>query len=178
MSPERLNSASRSAANDIWSVGATFVQMITGQPINHTDEYNTDLLINISQYKIFINGKPYNEFLKTLKDADYKKKIISRTLCDESSRANCHELLSIVSQYQCHSCEFERRIPKQTLIRAGEKTPYICGMSYNSARDELFLADYDNKVVRAMCVRDNAGDLRDVYRAPHDTNPSIKVCAT
>ena len=42
-------------------------------------------------------------------------------------------------------------------------------MSYNSARDELFLADFDNRVVRAMRVRDNAGDLRDVYRAPHDT---------
>ena len=38
-------------------------------------------------------------------------------------------------------------------------------MSYNSARDELFLADYPNAVVRAMRVRDNAGDLRGVYRA-------------
>ena len=59
-----------------------------------------------------------------------------------------------------------RRLPKQTLIRAGEKNLKILEMSYNSARDELFLADYDNKVVRAMRVRDNAGDLRDVYRAP------------
>ena len=49
-------------------------------------------------------------------------------------------------------------------------------MSYNSARDELFLADYDNKVVRAMRVRDNAGDLRDVYRAPHDTSPFSVEC--
>ena len=39
-------------------------------------------------------------------------------------------------------------------------------MSYNSARDELFLTDRDNKVVRAIRVRDNAGDLRDVYSAP------------
>ena len=70
-----------------------------------------------------------------------------------------------------------RRLPKQTLIRAGEKDPNIWGMSYNSARDELFLADKENSVVRAMRVRDNAGDLRDVYRAPHDTEPSIySVC--
>ena len=61
-----------------------------------------------------------------------------------------------------------RRIPKQTLIRNGEKTPNISGMSYNSARNELFLADFDNGVVRVMRVRDNTGDLRDVYRAPHE----------
>ena len=51
-------------------------------------------------------------------------------------------------------------------MAAGDKQkPKIVGMSYNSARDELFLSDYDNKLVR---VRDNAGDLRDVYRATHD----------
>ena len=50
-------------------------------------------------------------------------------------------------------------------------------MSYNSARDELFIANCNNKVVRAMRVRDNAGDLRDVYRAPHDMSPLItSVC--
>ena len=62
---------------------------------------------------------------------------------------------------------------------AGEdnKNPHISGMSYNSARDELFLADWNNKVVRAMRVRDNAGDLPDVYRAPHDMSPWIySVC--
>ena len=58
-----------------------------------------------------------------------------------------------------------------------EYNPSIWGMSYNSARDELFLADWNNKVVRAMRVRDNAGDLRDVYKAPHDTSPYISsVC--
>ena len=172
MSPERLNNASRSAANDIWSIGATFVQMISGQPINHLDNI-TQFVTNVSQYKIFINGIPYNEFLQTLSEDDFKKKIISRTLCKESNRANCTELLSIVRPI-CP--KLVRRIPKQTLIRAGEKDPNIYGMSYNSARDELFLADYDNKVVRAMRVRDNAGDLRDVYRAPHDTSPLRVEC--
>ena len=47
--------------------------------------------------------------------------------------------------------------------------PDIWGMSYNSARDELFLADMGNGVVRAVRMRDNAGDLRDVYRTQHDT---------
>ena len=63
------------------------------------------------------------------------------------------------------------------LIRNGENDYNIVGMSYNSARDELFFADYANKVVRAMHVRDNAGDLLDVYRAPHDTDPRVlSVC--
>ena len=70
-----------------------------------------------------------------------------------------------------------RRIPQQSLIRAGEKAPSIEGKSYNSARDELFIADFVNKVVRAMRVRDNDGDLQDVYRAPHDTSPLVwSVC--
>ena len=51
-----------------------------------------------------------------------------------------------------------------------KKDPYIVGMSYNSARDELFLADDSNKVVRAIRLRD-AGDLRDVYRAQYDMSP-------
>ena len=50
-------------------------------------------------------------------------------------------------------------------------------MSYNSARDELFLLDADNTVVRSMRVRDNTGELRDVCRAPHSTSPYIRsVC--
>ena len=55
--------------------------------------------------------------------------------------------------------------------------PKIVGMSYNSTRDELFLVDDRKKVVRAMRVRDNAGDLRDVYRAPDDKSPRVfSVC--
>ena len=63
-------------------------------------------------------------------------------------------------------------------MAAGDKKdPVIFGMSYNSEGDELFLADRGNGVVREMFSRDNAGDLRDVYRAPHDTTPKIySVC--
>ena len=53
-------------------------------------------------------------------------------------------------------------------MAAVNNVPNIYGMSYNSARDELFLAY--NGVVSAMRVRDNAGDLRDVYRAALDTS--------
>ena len=61
-------------------------------------------------------------------------------------------------------------------MTAGDKNdPNISGMSY-SACDELFLADLENKVVRAIHLRDNAGDLRDVYRAPHDTKPLRVEC--
>ena len=59
-------------------------------------------------------------------------------------------------------------------MAAGDKNPNMYGMSYNLARDELFLADYANDVVRAI---DNAGDLCDVYRAPHNTSPLVwSVC--
>ena len=50
-----------------------------------------------------------------------------------------------------------------------KKNSDIYGMSYNSARDELFLTDANNKVVRAMRVRDNAGDLRDQSPTRHVT---------
>ena len=171
MSPERLNNASRSAANDIWSIGATFVQMISGQQINYQDTF-PQIVLNVMQLKIFINGMPYNEFLQTLSDDDYKTKIISRTLCTESNRANCQQLLSILLPKLVH------RLPKQTLIRAGEDlNSGIFGISYNSARDELFFVDFTNKVVRATHVRDDGGDLRDVYKAPHDTSPILlSVC--
>ena len=119
---------------------------------------------------------PYNNFLETLSEDDFKREIISRTFCIESNRANCAELLSIVVRaYQ--PLKLVRRIPEQTLIRAFEKNPEIAGMSYNSWRDELFLADNGNKVVRAMRMSDNAGDLRVVYRAPHDKDPRVlSVC--
>ena len=38
------------------------------------------------------------------------------------------------------------------------------GMCYNSARYELFFADYGNDVLRTIRLQDNAGDLRDVFR--------------
>ena len=107
---------------------------------------------------------PYNNFLQTLSEDDFKREIISRTFCIESFRANCAELLSIVVRAY-PPLKLVRRLPKQTIIRAGENDPNIIGMSYNSARDELFLADWNNRVVRAMRVRDNAGEQRDLYRA-------------
>ena len=170
MSPERLQGADRSAANDMWSVGATFVHMISGQPLNHL-ETATQLILNISQYKICISGKPYTEYMQTLNDNDFKKKVISRTLCNEPNRANGQQLLRILFPHS-------KRLPAEALMAAGDKyDPDISGMSYNSARDELFLADRMNRVVLAMRVRDNAGDLRDVYRAPHDTSPEVlSVC--
>ena len=62
-------------------------------------------------------------------------------------------------------------------MAAGDKKDtYFVEMSY-SARDELFLADRGNKVVRVMRVRDNVGDLRDVYRGPNDTSANVySVC--
>ena len=96
MSPERLQGADRSAANVIWSVGATFVHMISAQPLNHLDTTIPLLSMNIFQYKIFINGNSYSEYLKTLNDNDFKKKVISRTLCKEPNSAHCQQLFRIL----------------------------------------------------------------------------------
>ena len=136
LSPERLAGADRSAANDVWSVGATFVHMASGQPLNARDNI-TQLLINISQYKICIGGKSYDEYLSALNERDFKKQIISRTLCGpESSRANCRQLLLLLFPHS-------KRLPQIALCRESDsRDPSIWGMSYNSARDELFLADF------------------------------------
>ena len=153
----------------MWSVGATVVHMATGQPLNPLETI-TQLLINISQYRICINGKPLGEYLQSLNANDFKKQVISHTLCTESTRANWQQLSRILFPHS-------KRLQQMALCRESESRVVIRGMSYNSARDELFLADQENRVVRVIGVRrDNAGDLRDVYRvATGDTHPQ-SVC--
>ena len=150
MSPERLNGADRSAANDIWSVGATFVHMISGESLNHRDSV-TQLLMNISQHKLFIKEKPFIDYLQTLNNNDFKKKILSQILRYKSNRANSQKLFRILFPHT-------NRLPAEALMAAG----VIWGLSYNAARDELFVADI--KVVLAIRLQDNAGDMREVYR--------------
>lgn len=52
------------------------------------------------------------------------------------------------------------------LIKPGELPPIIYGMSYNSANGELFFADNENRVVRAIRLHDNSCGLIDVLRGP------------
>ena len=98
-------------------------------------------------------------------------------------RATATPVQLLSSSSSASHLQLIRRVPNQTL-RNGEKDPKIYGISYNSASDELFVADYNNKIVRAMLLRDDAGDLRDVYRATHTTCYHIchicecGVCAT
>ena len=73
-----------------------------------------------------------------------------------------------------------KRLPHEALRAAEDKNdPDISEMSHNSSSYELLLVDDSNKVVRAIRVRDNtpsttpARQLRDVYRAPPDTSPSL-----
>lgn len=79
--------------------------------------------------------------------------------------------------------QLQRRIAKHTLIRAAEKDALMHGMSYDPERDTLFLADRENRMVRARRLRDRSGDrdsaLRDVhsYRSPADSSVHIwSVC--
>ena len=137
-------------------IAARFVSAVQG--LNHLENI-TQLINNISQYKIYINGNLYSEYLQTLNDNDFKKKVILKSLCNEPNRLNGQQLLRILFPHS-------KRLPAEALMAAGDKNPDISGMSYNSARDELFLADNVNEVVHSMRVRDNAGDLCDVYTTP------------
>ena len=165
--------------------------MITGQPLNHLDKLLSQFIVNISQYKIFIKDKPLKNFLETLnanETDDFKRKIISGTLCNEKDREKCPELIAVTAHFEPRlQVGSVSSIQKQTLIRDGEKDPDIFGMRYISAReqllfltdirhksrDELFFADFANGVVRSIRMRDNIGDLNDVYKAPHDTSPFV-----
>ena len=66
---------------------------------------------------------------------------------------------------------------KGSLVRAGEEVPRIDGMCFNSASDELFIADHNNRVVRVISLN-TIGHLLDVYRgSKHDKSPLIyTVC--
>ena len=119
--------------------------------------------------KFFLNLSPFVKIRARYAYVLYCIKFQRNVACRSPPAAAPVRPLSSASRLQ-----LVRRHPKQTLIRAGDKNdPNIWGMSYNSARDELFLADYNNDVVGAMRVRDNAGDLRDVYRAPHGSIYSV-----
>jgi serine/threonine protein kinase len=96
MSPERVGGESRSAANDIWSIGATFVKMVTGQTVNHKDKFPT-VNMNIASYNITIDELPLKQYLLPITDeSDYKKLIISQTLVALNNRVNAETLLATV----------------------------------------------------------------------------------
>ena len=95
MSPERINGERPSAVSDIWSLGVTFVMMLTGHTINHADRFPT---VNhlLAEYNISIDGVALVDFLKPLIENDYRKMIISGTLCPLDNRKTAHDLLDLV----------------------------------------------------------------------------------
>ena len=100
MSPERIKGEHRSAENDIWSVGATFITMVTGASLNSTDG---PILApsNISQYKLSFGGKGRDEMLADFPN-DYSiliKEIISKTIVQKPLRGNAKELLNLCNTF-------------------------------------------------------------------------------
>lgn len=71
-----------------------------------------------------------------------------------------------------------RRITIYSLIKKCQGNPHILGMTYNPLRDELFLADWANHIVRSIRLRDNIADQVSVYRGnAHDSSPLLSsVC--
>ena len=103
MSPERCLGNSKSIKNDIWSVGATFVEMITGHPLNYTDSipHHRNKYFKITKYSLM-------EYLKII---IFSRLLIpiSRILFNEHYvsthndllRKNCFLLLkSIITTYK------------------------------------------------------------------------------
>lgn len=107
MSPERINGTTRSPENDIWSIGATFVVMITGQTINPKDKF-PKINMNISQYNIFIGDDSLEVYISKLKESDFIRLILSNTLCPIGQRANAEKLNEIVKQCQSALPKMER----------------------------------------------------------------------
>ena len=100
MSPERINEDPPSAASDMWSLGVTFVVMATGHTINHTE--NRYHIVNqlIADFpkdntKISIEGVALNKYLESLNENDYRRMIISKTLCSIDNRSTAHNLLEL-----------------------------------------------------------------------------------
>lgn len=71
---------------------------------------------------------------------------------------------SMLRELSSASVYFQKHIPKQNLMESSDSDPSIWGMIYNSAFDELFFADCQNGVVRALLLYQNASGLRDVYK--------------
>lgn len=85
MSPERHEKKeSRCAENDIWSVGATFVTMISGYPLNQMESFPEYKIAHLENY---IKSIPLKEYLEELPENDYKRKIFLKTICFKDKRA-------------------------------------------------------------------------------------------
>lgn len=102
MSPERINGASRSAKNDIWSVGATFVTMISGKTLNSNDK-NLFPHTKIAKYELYIEDKPMKEYLNEIEKDDYRREIILVTLCPKKNRSDAKNLLKICQNLSSNS---------------------------------------------------------------------------
>lgn len=66
----------------------------------------------------------------------------------------------------------KQRIVKQTFIKPGDTEPDIWRMSYNTERDELFIADH-NHVIHMMRLCNSPFELRDVYAVSYGVVYSV-----
>ena len=74
--------------------------------------------------------------------------------------------------------KLKQRVSDNGLRRPNENGNCFLGMSAGAAKDELFLADEANKVVRVFNVRSGQLDARDVYRCPAGQDPDgVAYCA-
>lgn len=73
--------------------------------------------------------------------------------------------LSVVSP-EPTSLQIVRRFPTKSLIKSFEEAPYINTIGYNSARDELFYADFANNMLRMIHLRgdDKVHDVHKVHQ--------------
>ena len=79
--------------------------MISGYPLNNNEKFPDS---EIAQFKIFINSIPLEKYLNELPENDYKRVIISRTLCPKIKRATAQELLEVCKRLTFNSLEPNR----------------------------------------------------------------------
>ena len=109
MSPERINGEPPSAASDMWSLGVTFVVMLTGHTIKHTDTDRFPIVNQlIADYpkdnsKITIDGVALGKYLERINKNDYRRVVISKTLCTIGDRLTAHSLLKQLCPSHCCS---------------------------------------------------------------------------
>ena len=92
----------------------TFVHMITALPLNPLDSLMPQLLINIFQYKICINGM--RVYLETLNENDFKKLKVWRTFSTEYQWAIANSFGS--SSFRIRSVSRRRHAAANLITRA------------------------------------------------------------
>ena len=78
------------------------------------------------------------EYMETLNDNDFKKHVISRTLCNVPNRVNGQQLLRILFPHS-------KRLPAEALMAAGDQNDPVGGVRRSPTQALSSLEDSSDK---------------------------------